>query len=478
MATTLSQEQDEILKSKYQIVYVDALAGTGKTTLLKAISHFYFGEKILYLVYNKDRAEDARMDFGSNVLVTTFSAYVWGRYRDRYLTVADEINFSMLNQLLPNEPYSNADERRASFIKAIISTLNAFFASTDNNLLYKHISNHNELKELSIDKKEVLNKAKRAWELMKDPTKKLLPMTHSSLCKLFFLEKMQMAHDIILCDEVQDFTPVMVHSVLNQRHAKRYLVGDQHQKLYGFRHAVNPHSILKEYEVKQQVEVGFYAMQQSYRSGKRIIDCARRYLEKFKSYPSNYTGRMDLEARIGKVNKKQSAILFRYNSNVLNEYLSLINETRSINIIGGLKQYDALKLAELYMKREFNSTFMSCNYYRDLSFDEVRQSINYMNDGKTPAIIKLFDKYDIKTISLLISQLEVDKNAHSSADISISTVHKFKGLESENVILGWDIKNPFTLDPLEQEEEINIGYVGMTRAKCNLELPRSWFDNV
>lgn len=478
MATTLSQNQDEILKSDSQIVYVDALAGTGKTTLLKAIAHFYIGEKILYLVYNKDRAEEARMSFGPNVMVTTFSAYVWGRYRETYFHISEEINFGVLNKLLPDDPYGHDDERRSSYIKAIISTLNSFFSSTDNTLLYKHIVNLHELKNLSIDKKEVLSKAKRAWDLMRDPTKTLLPMTHASLVKLFLIEKMQMAHDVILCDEVQDFTPAMVYSVLNQRHAKRFMVGDQHQKLYGFRHAVNPHSILKQYEEKHQIGIGFYTMQQSYRAGSRIIDCARRYLEKFKAYPSNYMGRSDLDSRIGKVDKRHSAILFRYNANVLNEYLSLIGETQSINIIGGLKQYDALKLAELYMKREFNSTFMSCNYYRDLSFDEIRSNANYMNDGKTPAIIKLFDRYDIKTISMLIGQLESGEKADGRADISISTVHKFKGLESENVILGWDVKSPFSLDPNEQEEEINIGYVGITRAKCNLELPRSWFENV
>ncbi|MFQ2234880.1 3'-5' exonuclease [Aeromonas dhakensis] len=478
MAISLSQNQSVILKSDSPIVYVDALAGTGKTTLLKSIAHYYIGERILYLVYNKDRAEEARMNFGPNVMVATFSAYVWGRYRDTYHNVLDDISFGALNQLLPDEPYGRQDARRAPYIKAIISTLNYFFASTDTSLLYKHIVNTHELKEQSIDKKEVLSKAKRAWDLMRDPTKKLLPMTHASLCKLFLIEKMQMAHDIILCDEVQDFTPSMVHSVLLQRHAKRILVGDQHQKLYGFRHAVNPFSLLKEYEEKHQVEIGFYTMQQSYRAGNRIIDCARRYLEKFKAYPSNYIGRHDLDARIGKVDKRNSAILFRYNSNVLNEYLSLVNDTQSINIIGGLKQYDALKLAELYMKREFNSTFMSCNYYRDLSFDQIRANVDYMNDGKTPSLIKLFDKHDIKTINMLIGQLETDGRANGMADISISTVHKFKGLESENVILGWDVKSPFSLRQCEQEEEINIGYVGITRAKCNLELPRSWFEHV
>lgn len=478
MAISLSQGQDEILKSHYKIVYVDALAGTGKTTLLKAVAHYYIGEKILYLVYNKDRAEEARLEFGPNVMVTTFSAYIWGRYRDRYFNIADDINFGVLNKLLPDEPYGHDDERRITYIKTIISTLNSFFASIDNTLLYKHIVNTQELKELSIDKKEVLAKAKRAWDLMRDPEKTLLPMTHASLCKLFLIEKMQMAHDVILCDEVQDFTPAMLYSVLNQRHAKKLLVGDQHQKLYGFRYAANPHSVLKQYEEKHHVEIGFYTMQQSYRAGARIIDCARRYLEKFKAYPSNYVGRGDLDAHIGKVDKKNSSILFRYNANVLNEYLSLINETKSINIIGGLKQYDALKLAELYMKREFNTSFMSCNYYRDYSFDEIISNVNYMNDGKTPAIIKLFDRYDIKTISLLIGQLESGDNAGGAPDISISTVHKFKGLESENVILGWDIKSPFSLNQDEQEEEINIGYVGITRAKRNLELPRSWFNNV
>lgn len=74
------------------------------------------------------------------------------------------------------------------------------------------------------------------------------------------------------------------------------------------------------------------------------------------------------------------------------------------------------------------------------------------------------------------------------ADVSVSTIHKAKGLEWKNVIISNDITEMMlsgkmlplmpdapdhVKDVLRNPEDINLLYVAMTRAKETLELPSS-----
>jgi ATP-dependent exoDNAse (exonuclease V) beta subunit len=70
----------------------------------------------------------------------------------------------------------------------------------------------------------------------------------------------------------------------------------------------------------------------------------------------------------------------------------------------------------------------------------------------------------------LIARLE-KANVSSSPDILLTTAHKSKGLEYDNVVIANDFKFG-TKEVLEMpEQELNLLYVACTRAKKNLQLP-------
>jgi len=62
--------------------------------------------------------------------------------------------------------------------------------------------------------------------------------------------------------------------------------------------------------------------------------------------------------------------------------------------------------------------------------------------------------------------------------IAVSTIHKYKGLEADHVVIMGDFLrrdedgNPI-VEELEEEENLNLLYVAITRAKVKLELP--WY---
>ena len=85
----------------------------------------------------------------------------------------------------------------------------------------------------------------------------------------------------------------------------------------------------------------------------------------------------------------------------------------------------------------------------------------------------------------LIKELRQKSVSPDEADLSVSTAHRSKGLEWENVIMLDDFIDLNEIDPSmplvrETIEEINAIYVAMTRAAKNIEYGatlRDWINN-
>nr|WP_281383970.1 UvrD-helicase domain-containing protein [Hymenobacter citatus] len=81
-----------------------------------------------------------------------------------------------------------------------------------------------------------------------------VPISHEFYLKLFQLSKPRLAADIILFDEGQDASEVMLDIFFKQP-ATKVIVGDTHQQIYGWRHAVN--SLEKTDFQEQQLSTSF-----------------------------------------------------------------------------------------------------------------------------------------------------------------------------------------------------------------------------
>ena len=82
---TLTHEQYAPIQSTKRKIVVVALAGTGKSTVLKAYAHFNPQQRILYVVLNSDNAAAAKSSFPNNVQSFTAHALAYaaiGKYYD------------------------------------------------------------------------------------------------------------------------------------------------------------------------------------------------------------------------------------------------------------------------------------------------------------------------------------------------------------------------------------------------------------
>ncbi|NJD06689.1 MAG: hypothetical protein FIA97_09365 [Methylococcaceae bacterium] len=118
--------------------------------------------------------------------------------------------------------------------------LNAATTTLDADLLahYKLATVPGERIRTLTDKRgdEILE---RVRNILSDMKNRQLPAVHDFYLKMFQFARQRLPFDVILVDEAQDTSGVMLSIVGRQDHAKRLFVGDSFQQIYAFLHAVN-----------------------------------------------------------------------------------------------------------------------------------------------------------------------------------------------------------------------------------------------
>ena len=118
----------------------------------------------------------------------------------------------------------------------------------------------------------------------------------------------------------------------------------------------------------------------------------------------------------------------------------------------------------------------------------MEQYAETVDDKELKVKIKMVEKYGHKIPNLVAAIHAKSVKNLSDADIVLTTAHKSKGLEFENVYLTDDFVDMFpkideetklTIEP--EREEINLLYVAITRAEKSLSVSDklvSWFKAV
>ena len=111
------------------------------------------------------------------------------------------------------------------------------------------------------------------------------------------------------------------------------------------------------------------------------------------------------------------------------------------------------------------------------SWDELKAAAKGDKDGLPgdPALqvlVRLIEKHDRKVL-LICRQLEACVDSPAAAQITVSTVHKAKGLEWPQVLISSDFNQFVKLEngkPVINMEEAYVMYVALTRAREKLIL--------
>ncbi len=449
-------EQQRVVDSKARILAVDAFAGTGKTSTLEAFALARPNAKILYIAFNRSIATSAKERFPSNVECRTTHSLAYGAVGRKY---GDKLGYASPHDLSLR---MNCTARRA---KSALSAISSWLSSVDADISAAHVEDQDDAPELRA---VIVDLARAIWADMVNVSSPV-KMPHDGYLKLWAMTRPKLRYDYILLDEAQDTNPLTLELVLAQRsHARLVLVGDRHQGIYGFRKAVNA---METVPADERV-----AITQSFRFAAGIADVATSILGAFKGESHAVTGRADIEVSWEVDRRRPYTLISRTNAALFGELAALVTRAqpvKGIHYIGGFEGYFFGKVLDAYhLWADERASIKEETIARFPDYASYSKYGEEADDFEVKALVKVVEQYRSR-IPSIYNALKAAEIAENRAEVCVTTAHKSKGLEWEQVVLTNDFIDLPPEDDDYDREEINLLYVAITRAIRAIVLPES-----
>lgn len=516
MRLTPEQEQAVHTEGNQKI---EAVAGSGKTSTLLAYAKARPKQSILYLAFNRavrDDADKKMLQQGlKHVTVQTAHALAYRAVASQgkfgKLDVTPSVKVSELVEMLgltrQIKDYATACKLAHHVNQCLSFFCNSAllrFQDTD----YLSVMTHPEAIEfVSKYHEAILHHTKRWMEKMYSGQ---VPMTHDFYLKLFHYLNPKLPYDVILFDEGQDASPVMLDIFLKQD-AVKVIVGDRHQQIYGWRYAVN---------ALEQIQFPTNTLTQSFRFDDGIAACAMKVLQLKQLLGDNQP--ILIQGTEQKPSAKTKACIARTNIKLLEKAINRLDDKKTIYYFeGGLNGYtfasqnaSIYDVLNLYLDKK---RLIRSELIRSFpAFENLEQYAKETLDTELDMVCQLVRKYKAELIDLLNELKNRQIESKDKATDIFSTVHKAKGMEYDIVTLTDDFiteskikaavekaqeqeqeqryerlrliqaEKPLGLDvkaiPMPAnwretlKEEINILYVAVTRAKNSLLVSEELFQ--
>ena len=487
----LTKEQEEIINSDKLSFKINAVAGSGKTTTLLEYAKKNSHIKILYLAYNKslqtslqEKLKDYKLPY---LHVSTIHSLAYNKIEAyNYNLTADLKNQVIENVIINHELTINQKAyypipEYVALIKDLVNFYcNSSLIALDSKLMesYKKQSDLGAkiLELINKNEKRVLEHLKTILSAMKN---KIIDATHDFYLKMFYLNKKvstNLPYDLILVDEAQDISDVMI-GIIENLNCRRIYVGDSFQQIYTFRFATN---------ALNKIDLPSFDLTQSFRFGDNFAKVLQNNLNSLyeinSSKPLKISG-LEKSTLIGKNHidfSKQFCVIARSTFGLIQQLVYFIHDKKKVYFEGGYNSYSFMNqtvYSIFYLKQKKNDK-ITIDEIKD--FDTINELEQFAKDTKNQDylnIIKFINTYgdNIFEINKKIKEfLVTDKK---DADIIFTTTHKSKGLEYEQVIMADDfiskkelVNTKNKLSYQRANEELNIYYVAATRTKNVIQL--------
>lgn len=468
------------------LVKIDAVSGSGKTSTLEYISG-RLAMPSLYLAYNKNMADEAREKFPNNVETRTTHSLAYAQFGrayahklkrpvGRYVNVAGTASEISKYFRIPAIEVNEDTVITAPFLGLVIKDSVAKFEQSADKAFNvdQHLPPHHRKdlqKRFGEDgwgqaKKCVAKFGKKLWEERIKPSSVVL-CTHDTYLKLFQMSKPDLSEDykILLLDEAQDTNDCVLDIVMNQKDKmKIVLVGDARQQIYAWRGAVNAMS---------KIAATTGKLSKSFRYGNEIAEIAKAVLQNKVSI----VGNEKIKSTVGLIKAvdfdKPYTILFRKNTSLIFRAIELIADGEKVSINIDVKDFvemlsSANALFHKDMARVKHENILPYSSWADFlneakSAPDLNKMVTIVMSGDADYVIKTLHTY----------------KKDPKAKVTLTTSHKAKGLEYDQVVLADDFPSVYNTKGefvgLTQEEE-NLLYVASTRAKFALNVNQTVID--
>ena len=294
------------------------------------------------------------------------------------------------------------------------------------------------------------------------------PLTHDAYLKQWQLGEPRLAgREWGVFDEAQDASPVMIDVMLRQGFPVTW-VGDSHQQIYAWRGAVNAMRMMPGAE---------FPLTQSFRFGQSVADAANAVLQckPERLRPAmRVIGNPERASEVGTMPRGvRHTFLSRTNAEWFQEALGF---NGPVHVVGGIDETAKLLMSAYELWRN-NARPARCApaIARFANWRELCEHAEMFDDRELLFARTMVEKHYKERLPGAIAQLRRRHvEAEGDAALVLSTAHKAKGSEWPFVRLGQGFSSPLgeawsRMPEDEQEAEINLLYVALSRAIHGLE---------
>lgn len=284
-------------------------------------------------------------------------------------------------------------------------------------------------------------------------------------------------YDLLFVDEAQDLSRVQQELVLRSG-CRIVLVGDQKQAIYGFAGADTSSIPTMVARLRERGECVEMPLTVTWRCGKEIVKVAQKLVEDFVAHESNCEGEVVRNvdaADLPVIAKPGDMIICRVNAPLLSLCFRFVKANRKAYIQGRAIGENLWWIINGVLKAKDTADLM-----QKLD-DYIAAEVARLNASKwksEDALILLHDRVDcIKVLasgSTTIQQIKEKIDTIFSDDnkegVCLSSIHRAKGREADTVFIAEPnrIPHPMAKTKEAQEQEKNLYYVAVTRAKSKL----------
>ena len=453
-------------------IIVEAYAGASKTTtIIESFRYVPKGKKSIALAFNKRIQEELQARAPSYIETFTFHSLGYRAIRQRFGAVELDDNkvFELVKgQLDPGTDYEliiNLCDTVAFCKYGLLDT------STQIDALIDRFG----IDLCEMDRKVFIAIVVKTLGMDKAQTQKI---DFNDMCWFPFVYNLGMGlYDYVYIDERQDLNKsqlIIAKKVCRPGTGRIIAVGDENQALYSWRLADT--SIID--EIKSLPTTKTLPLPISYRCPKVIIDLAKNWVSDISCPPTAIDGEIrDISLNeLYKLVKPGCFILSRTNAPMVKICMALIRNGTKANIRG---RDVGRQLQSLIKKSKKKSIALFLKWLEDWKKEEVarlrEKNLNPENVlDRVECLTNLCDECTtLSEVSDKIGELFDDSDENNI--VILSTVHRAKGLERDDVfLLRWTFRVWFDqMEDIEKpNEEGNIAYTAATRCKSRLFIVR------
>ena len=473
------------IKESNNNLVINAVAGSGKTTtIIHALNFIDINKKIIFLAFNKDIVENIKTKVPNNTKVQTFHSLgcgaIYKAYRDSKMNkdkIYNIINNNAFRWAITNKNVNDDYKQR---VKTIVDLTRLSLATDVIDI------------QALCEKHQILalnDEIEKALSVIEEANNDISQFDYTDMiywpAKFQHIGKNIPKYDFVFVDECQDLNKAQHHLIelMSHQNTRTISVGDRNQAIYGFAGADSESFD----NLLNRPNTTSLPLSVSYRCGKNIVSLAKRIVPQIEHKLNAHDGIVDYNASYNKIHDGDM-VLCRITAPLVTLCLEYLKTNRKAYVKGANIGEDLIRLIyrsgkykvpELmaWLEFELHKIFLILKQkYPKLDDAALKERNAYVNFEEKIDIINSIVNNDRITITNILVEKIKSIFLDTGSGICLSTIHRAKGLESNNVFILCKNLMPskYAKLPWEHIQEENLEYVAYSRAKNYLGFISDW----